>query len=456
MKCAMCLQGCGKKQLRFWLPSACTPWQAKDALFIPLPLGFATLPDWPLNKFDSEDGEIKYEDDEPQNDAWQAVFNIGDEVQKSAKNPRLGAMSVHEEHGIFPPQGRHGLRQMWGYSMWVNRKVRRDCPGSSSKLGMEVLKRMANRETPRAGKSGLSPSTWRRQPGWLWRVLERDPCHLVPCPTPCGAVGGWTRAGFGSGRTGRFPLWERTCPCARRVCFKSFFVFFLQFMFELPSSSARSAQCAQRWARIRGIPRCLNQKSATQKSPIFSFSSFFLLFFLFFFPFFFSFSFFFFLFTFLLSFVLPFFIFFFIHFSLSTFSHFLPFLFPDGSSGGPKSPHSESTGGHGICLQNPAGPFFFDIFLHTVCLRVARHLPARSVHLPAKSGVDFFHFLFFYTFFNFLLSQNRKLLTPRHSPPNRDHPTHPPNPTPDAQPNTPSLRASGVIILPGSPQDAKA
>ena len=36
--------------------------------------------------------------------------------------------------------------------MWVNRKLRRDCPGNPSRLGMEVLKRMASRETPRPGQ----------------------------------------------------------------------------------------------------------------------------------------------------------------------------------------------------------------------------------------------------------------------------------------------------------------
>ena len=30
--------------------------------------------------------------------------------------------------------------------MWANRKLRRDCDGNPSKLGMDVLKSMANRE----------------------------------------------------------------------------------------------------------------------------------------------------------------------------------------------------------------------------------------------------------------------------------------------------------------------
>ena len=33
--------------------------------------------------------------------------------------------------------------------MWVNRELRRDCPGNPPNLGMEVLKRLAKRETRR-------------------------------------------------------------------------------------------------------------------------------------------------------------------------------------------------------------------------------------------------------------------------------------------------------------------
>ena len=41
--------------------------------------------------------------------------------------------------------------------MWVNRKLRRDCPGNPSRLGMEVLKRMASRENTSAGAEVASP-----------------------------------------------------------------------------------------------------------------------------------------------------------------------------------------------------------------------------------------------------------------------------------------------------------
>ena len=43
VKCAKCLQVCGKKHLRFWLPTACMPWQAKNAPFIPCRQVYLTL-----------------------------------------------------------------------------------------------------------------------------------------------------------------------------------------------------------------------------------------------------------------------------------------------------------------------------------------------------------------------------------------------------------------------------
>ena len=106
----------------------------------------------PFNDFDQEDAETHYEDNELLNDALQEVFDEGEEVQKSAVNQRLGAMSVHELHRIFDHMGVMVCVKSGGYSMWVNRKMRRDCSGNPSKLGMEVLKRMANRETPRPGQ----------------------------------------------------------------------------------------------------------------------------------------------------------------------------------------------------------------------------------------------------------------------------------------------------------------
>ena len=73
-------------------------------------------------------------------------------MQKSAVNQRLGAMSVHKGHRIFDHMGAMVCVKSGDYSMWVNRKMRPDCSGNPSTLGMEVLKRMAKRETPRSGQ----------------------------------------------------------------------------------------------------------------------------------------------------------------------------------------------------------------------------------------------------------------------------------------------------------------
>ena len=185
MKCTKCLQVCGEEQLRvwlsMWLSMTCIPWHAKDALLIPLPPGLPP-PGQLLNDCDHEDAETQCEDDEPQNDAWQAVIDNG-EVQKNALHPRLGAMRVREGHRISHHRGVMVCVKCGGYSMWVNRKLRRDCRGNPPKLGMEVLKRMANREPPRPGQEWpLSLSTWRRQPGCgeCLSMTRATLCHARP------------------------------------------------------------------------------------------------------------------------------------------------------------------------------------------------------------------------------------------------------------------------------------
>ena len=94
---------------------------------------------WVASIFDQEDAEPQYEEDEHQNDAWQVVFDTGDEVQKSALHPRLGAMSVHQEHRIFHHRDVIGCVKCGRYSMWVDRKLRRGCLGNPPKLGIEVV-----------------------------------------------------------------------------------------------------------------------------------------------------------------------------------------------------------------------------------------------------------------------------------------------------------------------------
>ena len=55
-------------------------------------------------------------------------------------------------HRIFHHKGVLVCVKCGGKSMWVNRELRRDSFGTPSEVGMEVLKRMANRETTRPGQ----------------------------------------------------------------------------------------------------------------------------------------------------------------------------------------------------------------------------------------------------------------------------------------------------------------
>ena len=75
--------------------------------FLPLSLSLSL----PMNNFDHEDAETQYEDDELQNDAWQALFDVGDEVKKECL---ASAPWSDERPQDFPPWGRLGLRLMWG------------------------------------------------------------------------------------------------------------------------------------------------------------------------------------------------------------------------------------------------------------------------------------------------------------------------------------------------------
>ena len=160
VKCMKCVQVCGKKDLRVWLPTTCIPWQAKDAL-----------------------PSSSTREDEPQNHAWQAAFENGDEVERSAVHPRLEATSVHMGHRIFHHRGVVVCVTCGRYSMWVNRKLRRDCPGKPSRPRVASLL-----------------SSLRRVPGWLWRLSGLGP----PCTLP-------------AGEHGPFLLVERRCPWERRV-----------------------------------------------------------------------------------------------------------------------------------------------------------------------------------------------------------------------------------------------
>ena len=108
--------------------------------------------------------------------------------------PALGSARIFTT-GVQPSASSAG-------SMWVNRKLRRECPGNPSKMGIEVVKRMARRE-PGQAKSGPFLLKTCRSLGW-WRLLgERHLDHSVPCPIPHGAPEGgegglWVRTGANS------------------------------------------------------------------------------------------------------------------------------------------------------------------------------------------------------------------------------------------------------------------
>ena len=150
-----------------------------------------------MKNFDHEDSETQYDNDEPRTvRGWRF------------STPGMRCKEVLCIRAWERCASTSDLRQMWGYSTRVNRKLRLDCPGNPSKLGMDVLKRMANRETPWPGQEwplsfDVAPPT-----GMVVRKCKRDLGHLVPCPIPHGAA--WV-GGLG-GRMGAIPPVEQRCP----------------------------------------------------------------------------------------------------------------------------------------------------------------------------------------------------------------------------------------------------
>ena len=180
----------------------------------------------PMSNFDHEDDDTQYEDDASQNDAWQGVFDLGDEVQRSSLHPRLGAASVYKWHRIFHHKGVLVCVKCGG---WINRKLRHDCPGNPSKLGIEAsFKEWRNAKDHGWDKSGPSPSTERRQLGWWWRDLERDRGTSCRVRSRMALWVGGLGQGLGGERV--LPSGGATLPPGRRVCVGSTSVF-LQCLF---------------------------------------------------------------------------------------------------------------------------------------------------------------------------------------------------------------------------------
>ena len=101
------------------------------------------------NNLEQEDARPVFEEGMSRMRTGTLSDNLLLEEEESRRGPCLRAFSRHR---IFHHRGTIVSIRCGGYSMWVNRKLRRECPGNLSKLGMEVLKRMANRETPRLGQ----------------------------------------------------------------------------------------------------------------------------------------------------------------------------------------------------------------------------------------------------------------------------------------------------------------
>ena len=127
-KCKKCLQVCGRKNLCMWLPTACVPRLAKRAPPVPLP---PVVPVSGLlrHDLDQEEAEPKSEEDEDQNDAWLPAFANEKEVEARGLALRLGGMNVRSGHMFLHHRGTSVCIRCGGYSMWVNRKLRRECQG---------------------------------------------------------------------------------------------------------------------------------------------------------------------------------------------------------------------------------------------------------------------------------------------------------------------------------------
>ena len=100
------------------------------------------------------EAELLFEEDEDDNDAWKPSFVTETEVEARAlpsfppSSVRLGAMSVHGRQSICHYRGTVVCSKFGGYSMWVNGKLRRECPGRSSGSWLTVRPSVGPRVAP--------------------------------------------------------------------------------------------------------------------------------------------------------------------------------------------------------------------------------------------------------------------------------------------------------------------
>ena len=157
--------------------------------------------------------------------------------------------SVHKGHRIFHHRCIMVCVECGGFSMWVNGKLRRDCPWEPLILERRSLKEWRTGK-PSAGASVASlcrcGAANRGGGGGDSLSVTHARSRMALC--------GWVGLGRGSGEdNGPIPSVGTTLPPCAACRFSRAPTEFLQFLVELPSSLRVVGQCAQRPARDCGI-----------------------------------------------------------------------------------------------------------------------------------------------------------------------------------------------------------
>ena len=154
-------------------------------------------------------------------------------------------MSVHMEHRISHHRSVIVCVKCGSYSVWVNQKLRRDCPGNPSKLGIKACEGGEPRTPPRPGQEWPLSVDVAPRPRIVVARVHADLGHFVPCPIPHGALGGGP---------GRRLVRERALPCgaATLLLAAACWRFNLQLLFSSSGLNAMSSFCVN-WAS-RTVP----------------------------------------------------------------------------------------------------------------------------------------------------------------------------------------------------------
>ena len=230
-------------------------------IYFCFPFVFAWLPAPHLPRmknFDQEEAETQYKDDERQNDAWQAVFDDGDKVQKSALHPCLGAMSVHKEHRIF-----HHRASTSASNMGIQHVGQ---PKATSRLSWESVE--AGRGGPQENGEPRPPTDRARVAPLCRRcAANRDGCGESLSVTWATLRHARSRSALWVGRLGRvsegrmipfFLCWSDVAPVCGLLVLRAFFC--------SSCSNCRAFFCVWFLCTAPGPvilgPRCLIQNSS--------------------------------------------------------------------------------------------------------------------------------------------------------------------------------------------------